>query len=118
MFPPCIPTFHVGYISLTKVYLIAIVSMRQSSWLCLTKSDVAQMECGDTFFFKSAFLSHYSYLLQIVQDVAGRSSYKMRNPQRAHPHKKGGEGKGKGRATRKEGPKRKAVKEMVRQLNR
>ena len=45
------------------------------------------------FFFKSAFLSHCSYLLQIVQDTAGRSSYKMRNPRRAHPHKKGGKGK-------------------------
>ena len=32
------------------------------------------------FFFESAFLSHYSYLLQIVQDAAGRSSYKTRNP--------------------------------------
>ena len=49
MFPPCIPTFHVGYISPSKVYLIAIVSMRQRSWLCMTKRDVTHMECGNTW---------------------------------------------------------------------
>jgi len=47
MFPPCIPTLHVGYISLSQVYLIAIMSMRQRSWLCMTKIDITQMECRD-----------------------------------------------------------------------
>ena len=49
MFLPCIPTFHTGYISLSKVYLIAIVRKRQSSWLYMTKSNVTHMECRDTW---------------------------------------------------------------------
>jgi len=49
MFPPCIHTLHVGNISLSKVYLTAIVTKRGSSWLCITKIDVTHMECGDTW---------------------------------------------------------------------
>ena len=48
MFPPCIYTFHVGYISLSKVYLTVILKKRQSSWLCMTKIDVTHTEYVDT----------------------------------------------------------------------